>query len=453
MRLDMRWIALALMLPVATARADSNVDYAYAFALDTKASGEAYRVTLTPEVYASVNPNADLHDLIVVNALGRPVPFAPLPPSPPISRPFEAMARMLPLPVSAALADSVKVERNTDGGIVISQTDRAAPVQHPDAWLIDAGRTISLDQLALDPASLSEDFQLHLTVEGSNDLRQWNLLASDLSLTRVHGEQDEVEQLAAEVASSDAYRYFRVRLADGQVDWSAGHAPIAKLSGSITDVAAERASKLQWLVAKASGQGAADYDYALPAALPVESVVVALPAANNAARVHVLVQGAGASPWMEVAALDLVRAGGKSGEVTATIGERNVKQLRVHSDTPLAGAPAVRVGWLPAQYVWLPEGSAPYRLLAGSYAARRGDYPVGEALSRLRSQRGEEWQPPVAQLGPRMDEAGPSALNAPKVPYDWTKPLLWVVLTLGALVVAGMAFSLLRQGREDAPKS
>jgi hypothetical protein len=191
----------------------------------------------------------------------------------------------------------------------------------------------------------------------------------------------------------------------------------------------------------------------LPAALPVESVVVALPAANNAARVHVLVQSEGGSSWMEVAALDLVRTGGKSGEATAAIGERSVKHLRVHSDTPLADAPALRVGWLPAQFVFLPEGSAPYRLLAGSHAARRGDYPVGEALSRLRSQHDAEWQPPVAQLGPRSDEAGPSALEAPKVPYDWTKPLLWVVLTLGALVVAGMAFSLLRQGREGAPKS
>jgi hypothetical protein len=451
MRLDMRWIALALLMPVAAARADSNVDYAYAFALDTQTPAEAYRVALTPEVYASVNPNADLHDLIVVNALGRPVPFAPLPPSPPVRHHFETTARLLPLPVSAAAADSVKVERNTDGGIVISQTDRAAPVQHPDAWLIDAGRAISLDQLALDPASLSQDFQLHVTVEGSSDLRQWNLLASDLSLTRVHGEQDEVEQLAADVSSSDAYRYFRVRLADGQVDWSVGHAPIAKLSGNITDAAAERASKLQWLAAKGSGQG--DYDYELPAALPVESVIVALPAANNAARVHVLMQSEGASSWMEVAALDLVRTGGKSGEATAAIGERNVKHLRVHSDTPLADAPALRVGWLPAQFVFLPEGSAPYRLLAGSHAARRGDYPVGEALSRLHSQHDAEWQPPVAQLGPRSDEAGPSALEAPKVPYDWTRPLLWVVLTLGALVVAGMAFSLLRQGREDAPKS
>jgi len=452
MRLDVRWIALALMLPAAAAQADSNADYAYAFALDAKTSDEAYRVVLTPEVYASVNPSAELRDLIVVNALGRPVPFAPLPPSPPISHDFETTARLLPLPVPAASADSVKVERNTAGGIVISQTDHGPAVQRPDAWLIDAGREMGLDRLALDPSSLARDFQVHVVVEGSNDLRQWNPLASDLSLTRVHGEQDEVEQLNADISSSDAYRYFRVRLTDGDVDWSAGHAPTAKLSGSYTDAAAEHASQLQWLAATKSGQANGDVDYDLPAALPVESVTVALPAANNAARVHVLAQGAEASPWMEVAALDLVRTGGKNGEATAAFDIRNVKHLRVHSDTPLADAPTLRVGWVPPQFVFLSEGSAPYRLLAGSYAARRGDYPVDEALSRLRSEHGEPWLPPLAALGPRTDEAGPSALDAPKVPYDWTKPLLWAVLALGALVVGGMAFSLLRQGREGEPK-
>lgn len=451
MRLDIRWIALAVMLPVAAARADTNSDYAYAFALDGKASGEAYRLALTPEVYASVNPAADLRDLIVVNALGRPVPFAPMPPSLPARHHYETAARLLPLPVPAAAADSVKVERNTAGGIVISQGDRAA-VQRPDAWLLDAGRAMNLDALALDPASLKQDFQLRLAVEGSDDLRQWNLLASDLSLTRVHGEQDQVEQLNAEVSSSDAYRYYRMRLTDGEVDWSGGHAPSATLFGSYTDAAAEHASQLQWLTATASGQAGADYAYELPAALPVESVSVALPAANNAARVHVLVQDSAAAPWSEVTALDLVRTG-KNAEATASIDTRHVKHLRLHSDTPLAGAPALRVGWLPAQFVFMPEGSAPYRLLAGSYAARRGDYPVDEALSRLRVQHGDGWQPVAAMLGPRVDEAGPSALAAPKVPYDWTRPLLWAVLALGALVVGWMAFSLLRQsgaGRDSS---
>jgi hypothetical protein len=455
MRLDVRWIALALMLPVAAGAADSNVDYAYAFPLDAKAQGEAYRVVLSPQVYASVNQNAGLRDLIVVNALGKPVPFGPMPPAPPVTHDFSADARLLAVPASAANSDSVKVERNTAGGIVISQDDRGAVAQHPNTWLIDAGREVNMDSIALDPDSLQQDFQLHVSVEGSNDLRSWNLLNDDVALTRVHGDQDhdQVEQLSIDLGSHERTRYFRLHLIDGQVDWSAGRAPTAKLTGSYSDEAAERASQLQWVDAKPTGQTGDDYDYDLPANLPVESITVTLPATNNAARVHVRVQNEDPSSWSEVAQLDLVRTAGKNGDASETIESHSTAHLRVRSDTPLSGAPALRVGWMPAQYVFLPEGGAPFRLLAGSYAARRGDYPVDEAVSRLRSTNGDTWEPPATALGARVDEAGPSALAAPKVPYDWTKPLLWAVLVLGALGVAVMAFSLLRQGRGDDSKS
>jgi hypothetical protein len=452
MRLDVRWIALAVMLPVAAARAESNVDYAYAFPLDTKATSEAYRVALGPQVYAAANPAADLRDVIVVNAAGKPVPFAPLPPSPPARHDYETLARLLPVPATGANSDSVKVERNANGGIVISQDDRGAVAQRPTSWLIDAGRAVSLGSIALDPASLQQDFQIHVTVEGSDDLRQWHLLASDVGLTRVHGEQDQVEQLTIEANSEAPNRYFRVHLSDGEVDWSAGHAPTAKVAGSYTDAAADRASQLQWLTAKETGQAAGSYEYELPAALPLASFKLTLPAANHAATVHVMLENRDQT-WSEVTTLNLVRAGGKGGEGIATIEPYTARHLRVRSDTPLAGAPGLSVGWLPPQFVFVPEGNAPFRLLAGSYAARRGDYPIDDVLSRLRSANGEGWQPPLAELGPRVDEAGALALEAPKVPYDWTKPLLWAVLALGALGVAAMAFSLLKQGQRGNSNS
>jgi hypothetical protein len=62
---------------------------------------------------------------------------------------------------------------------------------------------------------------------------------------------------------------------------------------------------------------------------------------------------------------------------------------------------------------------------------------------------GSSWQPPQATLGARSDAGGAASLLAPKVPYDWTKPLLWIVLIGGALLVGGMALSLLRQSKRD----
>ena len=78
MRLDLRLFGLALLLPIGAAQASVQTDYAYAFALDTKTPSEAYRVALTPEVYAAINRNANLQDIVVVNSDGQPVPFGPI---------------------------------------------------------------------------------------------------------------------------------------------------------------------------------------------------------------------------------------------------------------------------------------------------------------------------------------------------------------------------------------
>src|SRR5579859_7001667 len=171
MRLDVRWVALALWLPLAAARAGTSTEYAYAFPLDTKESAEAYRVVLNPAVYASVNASAALRDLVVVNALGQPVPFGPLPPTPPVKHHYMLETRLLPVPTNAATHDGVQVARNADGGIVISQQAADTSSQRPQQWLVDAGREVELSGIALESASLQQDFQVHLAVEASNDLR------------------------------------------------------------------------------------------------------------------------------------------------------------------------------------------------------------------------------------------------------------------------------------------
>ncbi|WP_201316355.1 DUF3999 family protein [Dyella sp. EPa41] len=450
MRLDVRWVALTLCLPLAVARAGTDNDYAYAFPLDARDTAEAYRIVLNPDVYAAVNPAAGLRDLVVVNALNRPVPFGELPASPPTRHDFSLDARLLPVPVNAAMHEGVQIERSTSGGIVISQPPDNPSPQHPRQWLVDAGRPVELDHLALDPATLQQDFQVHLAVDVSNDLRQWVPLSGDVAATRVHGESDQVEQLSLPLSGSTAGRYYRIRLIDGDVDWSDDHVPSVQLVGGYTDAVADRTSRLQWLQATNTGSNGNDYDYTLPASLPLEAVKVQLPAANTAARVHLqLPQGEGASSWFDLATLDLVRTAGKDGDARSQFAPRNVQRLRLHSETPLAAAPVVSIGWLPPQYFFMAEGGGPYRLLAGSYASRRGEYPVTEAWDRLRARYGDEWTPPVAAIGARVDEVGVAALSAPKVPYDWMRPLLWGVLVVGALAVAGMALSLLRQARRD----
>lgn len=92
--------------------------------------------------------------------------------------------------------------------------------------------------------------------------------------------------------------------------------------------------------------------------------------------------------------------------------------------------------------MFLAQGAAPYSLAAGSVRATRREAPLQPMVDAMREQRGAAWQPASAKLGPPQDLAGAAAL-APQ--RDWKRWLLWGVLVLGALVVAGFAASLLRK--------
>ena len=455
MRLDLRWFGLALLLPIAAAQASTQTDYAYAFALDTKTPADAYRIALTPEVYAALNGNANLQDIVVVNSDGQPVPFGPLPIDPPQPHDFTVHTRILPVPASHDAASGVRVERNTNGDIVINQSAASATAR-PTQWLIDAGRSATVDHIELDSASIKQDFQLHVEVDASDDLKNWSQRGDTNSLTRVSGQGDGdsgVEQLSLDVGGTPA-RYYRIRLVDGDVDWSAGQTPTVTVQGSYLPEAADALATLSWQRAlEDSKQSGTDFDYRLSATLPLQAAKLALPSSNVAAHVTLLAgqDTNGRTQWVPLGSADIVRVGKGAAEATLRWSSQSIGKLRVHVDTALAAPPTLTVGWEPDQFMFMAEGHAPYRLLAGSYAARRGDYPMTASLEKLRNAQASDWQPPVAEVGARTDAGGPDALLAPKLPYDWTRPVLWVVLILGALLIAGMAWSLLKQSRGDPP--
>ncbi|HEY9132349.1 MAG TPA: DUF3999 family protein [Dyella sp.] len=446
MRLDSRLFALALLLPACAAHASAQTDYAYAFALDTATPGEAYRVQLTPAVYAVLNARASLGDIVVVNREGRPVPFGALPVDPPVTQDVTLQTRLLAVPPTNG-AEIVRVERNASGNIVI---DTSAPSARgkPTQWLIDAGHALGPASIELDAVSIPDDFQIHVDVDASNDLKTWQSRQQSESLTRVGG----AEQLTLDVSGEPA-RYYRIHLVDGDVDWHAGQTPSVTVRGSYTQVA-DPLANLQWQSASVEpGQGGTDFDYQLPATLPVRAAKLTLPSSNVAAHATLLAGELvdGKQQWRPLGDIDIVRAGGDNGSATLRwTAPMPVAHLRVHVDTALAAAPTLTAGWQPDQFLFMAEGQAPYRLLAGSYAARRGDYPIASSLAKLRTGHDDQrWLPPLAAVGARSDAGGATALQAPKVPYDWTRPVLWAVLVLGALLIAGMAWSLLKSSRSS----
>ncbi|WP_261793182.1 DUF3999 domain-containing protein [Pseudoxanthomonas taiwanensis] len=83
----------------------------------------------------------------------------------------------------------------------------------------------------------------------------------------------------------------------------------------------------------------------------------------------------------------------------------------------------------------------------GAAGARRqrGEAPIKPLLDALRAQRGPDWEPAPAYLaGEAQELAGERALE-PLVEHDWKSWLLWALLVGGAVLVALLGMSLLRQ--------
>ncbi|HJT97947.1 MAG TPA: DUF3999 family protein, partial [Rhodanobacteraceae bacterium] len=201
--------------------------------------------------------------------------------------------------------------------------------------------------------------------------------------------------------------------------------------------------------AETAPSATARFDYALQAALPVESARIELVDDNALAPLTLLVRGSDAdAAWRlagHVTAFRLRQSGEplRNGDIDVSTGTR-VGAFRIESRTALAAPPRLSLGYRPDTFVFLAEGKPPYVLAAGSAVARRPSYPVEPALASLRASLGKDWQPPLAKLGGARPSGGDAALRTPPAPFAWRRWVLWGALVVGALLIAVLALSLLR---------
>ncbi|SKB28125.1 DUF3999 family protein [Luteibacter sp. 22Crub2.1] len=444
---------LVLGLFAAGARAEAPEAFAYAWPITAPQGGKAYLVELPQDAYAWASRDAGLADVVVVDAEGRQVAAGPYTAAAPTSHPVTLDAPLRAVPAAVDGVPGARIQRSTNGDIVI-EPGPVAPTATPRVWLFDARSAIAPERLEF--AAIDHDVNLGVDVDTSNDLQDWNTRVRGASIVTLGKGDGAVDARVIKLSGSPA-RYYRVRVMSGEAPWAIDSTSSVTLSGSVEDAAAKDEAKLLWLDVpvgdtKSSGQGV-DYDYRLPAALPVNSVRVTLGKSDSVARLDAsAVEGTMSS---EALGTLVVTPDGTEGRRPLEVNARRRDLLRLHSATPLREAPHLSVGWRPDRFVFLPEGKGPYRLLVGSARERRPAWPVGDAVTALRKSEGAAWRPDETTLGPGQELGGREALSSPAAPFDWTRPLLWVVLLLGAGLIAGMAGSLLRKpkaGGEDEGK-
>jgi len=442
------WVLLLLPCVALAALAD---DYAWQWPLSlADAEAGAYRVELDASVYGAARSPA-LRDVDVVNAEGAAVPAQ-------LFRPGdgpEAGTRRTPLrwfalpqPLAARPGDiAMAVERDADGRVRRVETRlsdaTAAADTAPGHWLVDASALREpVAALWLEWTRDGGDIDRRYRIEGSDDLRDWRLLQSQAPLLDLARGGERLLQRRVPVDAQA--KYLRMTPEGGT-----GTPRLVGIEAELRQAAPVPELHWQSLAGRAAEErGVVHYEYELDGRFPIESADVQL-AGNSTGEWTLYSRDDPALPWIRRAGPWVsYRIGADERSAPQALGDRvRDRHWKLAGSVPVPQAPALRLGWRPEALVFVAQGTPPYRLVAGSARATRGDAPVARSLDAIRVARGASWQPAGATLGDAQPLAGESALQPAKEPRDWRSWLLWGLLAAGALLVAGFASSLLRQPR------
>lgn len=418
--------------------------FALAFPVEAPPEEPVFTLEVPAAAYATMT-RADLSDLAVVDATGKPMPIALQWPSAPPSN----EVTLIPLPAPIVLGGTAEargdalhlaVQRDAQGRLQRVELSQAAPEAEaaPTAWIeAEAARNPGYDGLRIAPKG-DADFQTRVDIRGSDDLLSWQPVASALPLLRISDGERRIERLELRFPTT-RYRYLVLRPTDA----GGTLPPIEGLVALRETAAAARVLALE-LTPRDGGRENAPWRFDSPGPLPVISVGVELPATNTTARFEL--SRSDGSTWTPVVSgttwrlevegrpvfAEPLRAGLPDGDGLGLV-------LQPATNAP----PRLVLRYTPHQVVVIASGQPPYTLMAGSGSYRDVGAPVQEALDGLRRVRDADWVPPLAQVGPPRATGVEQALT-PASGIDPGRFALWAVLGLGALGVGGVALRLLR---------
>lgn len=407
-------------------------------------------------------------DLRLFNAAGQPVPMA-LASVPTPSATQENSVKLPAYPIlgaeSATAAGleglSLRIEERQGKRVVQlgtgGATTAAAAPQKVLGALLDARKLKEpVAAMTLD-ADLPPGQPVTFNVQASKDLKNWRPLA-DTVLYRAD---------ASASAASLGDNRLDLSMADLKdhylrISWGAAAVTVrgATLLTSRSTAVRQRVSASMAAPALTSAHELA---FALPFATPVAALKITPQGSNVLVPIRVLGRNHREQPWSLLASSVVYRLGAAGKEQASGPVElrgASVREVKIEADakTPgFAAAPEISLQFEPAQVVFLASGQGPFTLAAGLANAAGAFLPMASLIPNY--QPAQENTLPLAQADVSKAEAsggsaglaGPLVAAAPPGGGMPTRSLvLWGILLLGVLALAGMAWGLLKQTKKTA---
>lgn len=453
---------LALCAVPARADAPAPTDFAWRASLEVPAATGVARVALPAQALMQLQ-SSDASDIRVFNAAGEPVAFARMgaPATPPAKTGrFAALPLYSPPAGEAAPKDSVQVRIDGAGG------QRSVYVQLNGAGA-DAGSAPKLNAVLLATqdekrpiaalevqATLPANTPVRVAVFSSADLAQWTPVPVRGRLYRFEGEGAPVNMtLEFERPQNLERRYLRLDWA-GQ-DGVAVAAAIGIIAPSAQAPARQRAELPPPQPAR---NGALEIETGFRT--PMATLHLFTPRQNTLLPVRILGRNDTSQPWQLLARTVVYRLGTAGDEAVnppQSLDGASARWLRVESthgaDLSASGLQA-SVEFAPLQLVFVATGDGPFVLAAGRAATAPAALPLAMISAALGSRKPEEL--PAVAIGPAVLQDRPQPGLLARIWPGAAPPLrtavLWGVLLLGVLLLAAVAWTLLRQLDASSPR-
>ncbi|CAN5140709.1 hypothetical protein BH11PSE14_BH11PSE14_13280 [soil metagenome] len=405
----------------------------------------AFSIALDESLYRQVTDPA-LGDLAAFDAAGEALAFGPMPAAyrrPPGSWRESAWFALPPPSTTGGNDISLYVHRDSSGDLRLDAhlSHGPDPALHDVLVDVRAGKRL-VEGIEFELALDAPDFSTALVVDASDDLQSWRNVASGLVIAPLRQDGRAFVRRRVEFPPVSAH-YLRVHAQDVGAGVPLRSLRLLLRDGGVAAAELARSSMRAELVGR-DGNG---FVYRLPARIPVDRVDLRLGDDNAVASFAISVREPDQRGWQYVGQLDAFRLRGAGLELDSeplAVAPTRAPEWRVEAGTTLSNAPVLELSYRPEEWLLLSHGKAPFRVVAGSRAARRDAFPLQMLVDAARRRYGADWRPASATLGPMADAGGDSALAA----WDPARKrtlLLWGVLLLAAVAIIAMVLRLLRQ--------
>ncbi|MDX1916070.1 MAG: DUF3999 domain-containing protein [Methylophilus sp.] len=426
--------------------------HAATFKLSTAADEPLYQTRLIKEVYQFSRSDA-LQDMVITNASGEAIPYALMPndmlyPQTQMTEENKPLAifPMQQKQLVEANVVNIQIEKNANS-TSLNVASGNAGTQSGQVYLFDLGQQHpALQRLKLDWQG-AEDKLVVVEVLSSDNLNEWTHVGN-AALLKTAATGAQILQNHIDLDSAIQTRYLQIRPQQAtDVDF--------KLTQVSTEYQHVQNIKLPlvwqlltFLNRTQNKDGKIAVDFESTGHYPATYLRVHLPQQNTITHAIIYVRSQPNEAWVQVSSAALYRLNKQGKEYLSEdirLGSRVARYWRLEFDQAHGGlgmeTPNLSVGWLPQTFVWNARGAAPYTLHVGEVPKIVNVVAANTLIPEVK--REKVLSLPQADLSLASTQPHEATTSWASTP-DYKRWWLWGGLFLGVLVLALMAYSLLK---------